>query len=131
MKRTTPANITQLRPNEVFVFGSNTKGIHGSGAARTAQVRFGAKRGLGEGFSGQSYAFPTLSADSRRGFHLEKRTDDELIESANKFLDFAEAHPEMTFLLTKVGCGLAGYPEEDMKALFDNTPPNVVKPEGW
>lgn len=131
MKRTTPDNIKHLEPNEVFVFGSNTKGIHGSGAAKTAQLFFGARRGIGEGFCGQSYAFPTLNADSRGGFHLEKRTDDELIESANKFLDFAEAHPEMIFLLTKVGCGLAGYTEEEMKNLFDNTPPNVVKPEGW
>ena len=132
MKRTTPEEITQLTANEIFVFGSNTRGIHGRGAALQAMKCFGARPGVGEGLTGDCYAFPTLNADYvLRILQLNKRTHGELWKSAEKFIQFATAHPDLTLLLTKVGCGLAGFSEEYMKSFFVDTPSNVVKPEGW
>ena len=133
MREFTPEYIAPgtLGRDEVFVFGSNDKGIHGPGAALTAWNHFGAIRGIGEGLFGSSYAFPTLNADSRGGLHLEKRSDDELRESVRRFFQVASYNPGVVFLLTKVGCGLAGYSEDYMKSLFVNSPPNVVKPKGW
>lgn len=117
--------IEKLEENHIFVFGSNTAGQHGAGAARQAYEDFGAKRGVGEGRTGQTYAFPTLDSN------LKKRTDIELVISVVRFFDYAKYHPELTFLLTKVGTGLAGYKEWEMKWLFRNAPENVIKPEGW
>ena len=129
--RHTPEHITELAENEIFCFGSNTHGIHGSGAALHAWKYFGAIRGVGEGLFGNSYAFPTLNADSRGGLVLEKRSHEELAESVRAFFQVASYNPGMVFLLTRVGCGLAGYSEDYMKSLFIGSPPNVVKPEGW
>lgn len=118
--------ITELKPNEIFVFGSNLAGRHGAGAARQAREQFGAVYGVGEGLTGQCYAFPTL------GVKLGKRTRAGLETSRDTFYAVACSHPELTFLLTKVGCGLAGYPEEQMIRLFStDCPENVVKPDGW
>ena len=125
IRRTTPEVITELAYGEIFVFGSNLAGRHGAGAARLAAQKFGAVYGVGEGLTGRSYAFPTLTAQLRR------RTPAALARSAATFLGTARQHPELTFLLTKVGCGLAGYDEQDMAALFKNAPPNVVRPPGW
>lgn len=133
MRLFTPEYIApgSLEDNEIFVFGSNTRGIHGSGAALHAWLHFGALRGIGEGLFGDSYAFPTLNADSRGGLVLEKRSHEELTESVRAFFQVANYNPGMVFLLTKVGCGLAGYSENYMKSLFVDSPPNVVKPKGW
>lgn len=117
--------ITELKPNQIFVFGSNTAGMHGAGAARQAHEQFGAKYGVGEGRTGQCYAFPTLNG------RLRKREDYALVVSAMKFKMYAETYPDLEFLLTKVGCGLGGYEEWEMKWLFRNMPPNVVRPQGW
>lgn len=129
--RHTPDNIETLEPHEIFVFGSNLLGIHGSGAAKTARLKFGAELGVGEGFTGQCYAFPTLDADSRGGLNLRKRSHYDLQRSVDNFIATALRNPNLTFYLTKVGCGLAGYDEEYMKAFFVATPTNVIKPEGW
>ena len=125
LMRYTPDNITDLKPDELFCFGSNTAGRHGAGAARYAMLKFGAKYGVGEGITGQSYAFPTLTAS------LGHRTQAELEHSRDLFFSCALANPEKTFLLTKVGCGLAGYKESTMADLFMFAPTNVIKPEGW
>lgn len=136
--------ITSLKPNEIFVFGSNTAGVHGSGAAKQARMSFGAKLGVGEGITGQCYAIPTLDGDSNGGLVLRKRSAGDLIESFITFFVTAALHPDKMFLLTKVGCGLAGYHEQYILALFQaaafifrsteqdyDFPENVILPEGW
>ncbi len=123
--RYTPPLITALSKDEYIVFGSNTEGRHGKGAALQAFRYFGAKYGHGEGITGQCYAFPTL--DGR----LQRRSLRELELSRDLFYAVAQRMKNYTFLLTKVGTGLAGYSEEFMKGLFTNAPANVVKPKGW
>ncbi len=117
--------ITSLHPHQIFVFGSNMAGKHYGGAARQAHDSFGAAMGVGEGLTGQCYAFPTLDEN----FGL--RSDDEITGSVKLFFECAHANPHLEFLLTKVGCGIAGYDENYMKAKFLHAPGNVVKPEGW
>ena len=119
MTRTTDSNIGELPPDAVFVFGSNAEGNHGAGAALTALTRFGAETGVGEGLRGQSYALPTM--EGIRALEM----------AARRFIAFAEAHPELEFHLTKVGCGIAGYRENEVAPFFADTPANVVKPPGW
>jgi hypothetical protein len=117
--------ITKLQPNEVFVFGSNLAGRHGAGAARQAKLSFGAVWGVGEGLTGQSYAFPTLGP-SLGGLPMEA-----LKVSRDLLYECCLANPDKRFLLTKVGCGLAGYREERMRALFACPPENLILPEDW
>ena len=103
----TNERITQLAPNEVFVFGSNLAGMHGGGAARVARERFGAVMGHGVGLQGQSYAIPTMQG----GVETIQPYVDE-------FIDFAKAHPELKFLVTPIGCGIAGFTVEEIAPLF-------------
>lgn len=105
--RITPERITSLRPDEIFVFGSNLQGMHGGGTARIARLYFGAVLGNGDGPQGQSYAIPTMQGgvDSIRPF-------------VDRFIDYAETHPKQTFLVTPIGCGLAGFTPEDIAPLF-------------
>jgi hypothetical protein len=117
--------ISHLRPGEVFVFGSNQAGRHAGGAARLARERFGAQEGVGEGLTGQCYAFPTLTAA------FERVTRAALEASRDRFFNTAREHPDKTFLLTKVGCGIAGFAEDEIRPLFENPPPNVAPPEDW
>ena len=120
-----PELIEDLKPNEFFVFGANLAGNHAGGAAKQASESFGAEDGIGEGLTGQCYAFPTLERDmNKRGYRALEAARDRLNATAR-------ALPEKTFLLTRVGCGIAGYPEEKMKALFTDAPNNIVKPKGW
>jgi len=119
MARSTPDRIVALEPDEIFVFGSNAAGAHGGGAARLAYEKFGAVWGEGEGLFGQSYALPTMGGM------------DEIRTSAANLGACAAAHPELTFLLTKVACGIAGYSEAEIAPLFADMPANVVKPAGW
>lgn len=107
MERITPEMITELKPNEIFVFGSNLAGLHGGGAARTAMNKFGAVWGQGVGLQGQSYAIPTMHG----GVHRIQPYVDE-------FIIFAEEHPEMNFLVTRIGCGIAGFKDEEISPLF-------------
>jgi hypothetical protein len=118
----TPENITELKPNQVFVFGSNTAGIHGAGAARFAHKVFGAEFGVGIGMTGKCYALPTkdeniwtLPLTEIQGYVID-------------FLDFAKENPDKTFLLTQIGCGLAGWTPEDIAPMFKNHPNNVIIP---
>jgi len=117
--------ICVLKKNQVFVFGSNMAGKHGGGAAYQAWMYFQAEEGVGEGPTGKCYAFPTLTEDYQRVSNTQLKA------SRLKFYKYAEAHPELEFLLTKVGCGIAGFSETTMKRLFKNAPANIRKPEGW
>ena len=97
--------ITKLAPNEIFVFGSNTAGRHGRGAALQARQQFGAVYGIGEGLTGQCYAFPTLDGSANQ---LRPVNTHQLRESRNLLYKTCATNPDKRFLLTKVGCGLAG-----------------------
>lgn len=114
--------ITHLKPNQVFVFGSNTLGAHGGGAALFAK-NFGAEDGVGEGMTGQTYAFPTLDE------HYQKRPREALEASRDRLYRVVRDNPEKDFLLTPVGTGIAGYTAEEMKSLFKNPPKNLILPK--
>ncbi|MBO7610409.1 MAG: hypothetical protein J6S96_09450 [Muribaculaceae bacterium] len=118
----TPDFITELKPNEVFVFGSNLGGFHGGGAARIARQKFGAVWGQGVGLQGQSYAIPTMQG----GVETIKPYVDQ-------FIAFAKAHPELTFYVTRIGCGIAGFQDSEIAPLFaDAIPvPNIALPRQW
>jgi ADP-ribosylglycohydrolase len=105
--RYTPDNIKYLKENEIFVFGSNLDGMHGGGAARVAHMTFGAIWGQGVGLQGRSYAIPTMhgGVESIRPY-------------VDEFITFAQEHPEMTFLVTRIGCGIAGFTDEQIAPLF-------------
>lgn len=104
--RFTPNHIDSLQPNQIFVFGSNSAGAHYGGAARTAVQKFGAIMGQGEGLQGRSYAIPTMG------------TMGETEVAVQNFIAFAKQHPELTFLVTQIGCGIAGYTPHDIAPLF-------------
>ena len=106
-KRRSPNSITELKPGEIFVFGSNLAGKHGGGAARYAYEKFGAVWGEGVGLHGQTYAIPTMQG----GVETIKPYVDQ-------FIAFAMQHPELTFLVTRIGCGIAGFTDEEMAPLF-------------
>lgn len=103
----TPENITSLGPDEVFVFGSNLAGIHAGGAARVALERFGAVMGQGVGMQGQSYAIPTMQG----GVETIKPYVDEFIALAREW-------DQTTFWVTRIGCGIAGFTDEEIAPLF-------------
>ncbi len=121
-------------PNQIFVFGSNTAGVHGKGAARTAREFFGAQKGVAEGPTGQCYAIPTRIYIGRDDEHWKVRFEPvpltDIMRSIFKFLEYAWEHPEQEFLVTKIGCGYAGYEANDIKELFKGSdiPPNVALP---
>ena len=106
-KRISPNYITQLAPNEVFVFGSNLQGMHGGGAARLAYREFGAEWGQGVGLFGQSYAIPTMLGGVET---IKPYVDD--------FIEFAKKHSELDFLVTEIGCGIAGFTLQEIAPLF-------------
>lgn len=121
-KRSTPEFITKLQPNEIFVFGSNLKGMHGGGAAYIAYRKFGAIMGQGVGLQGQSYGIPTMQGgvETIRPYVYE-------------FIQFAKENQNMTFLVTRIGCGIAGFTDEDISPLFQQAHEvdNIVLPSGW
>lgn len=118
----TPERISELKPNEIFVFGSNLAGSHGGGAARLAYNRFGAVWGQGVGMQGQCYAIPTMQG----GVETIKPYVDE-------FIWFAAQHSEYKFLVTRIGCGIAGFTTEEIAPLFAEAVelPNVILPEDF
>jgi hypothetical protein len=126
MTRVTPEKITNLKENEVFVFGSNLKGVHGAGAAKTA-LSFGAKYGIGIGFSGNTYAIPTKNEEI-------KTMDLKAIKYfVDQFLHQVKNNPEKTFLLTPIGCGLAGYTAKEIAPMFYSAifMENIYLPESF
>lgn len=118
----TPERIDSLRPNEIFVFGSNLAGRHGAGAALLAAKRFGAQRGVGEGRTGQCYALPTKDENIQT---LPLR---EINCYVIEFLNYANRNADLTFLVTKIGCGLAGYSVDEIAPMLHKVPKNVILP---
>ena len=115
-----PNYITKLQPDEIFVFGSNLAGMHGGGAARLAYQRFGAVWGQGVGLQGQSYAIPTMQG----GVETIQPYVDE-------FIEFAKQHPQLKFLVTEIGCGIAGFSPSEIAPLFEQAREvkNIYLPE--
>ncbi len=99
--------IDTLEKDEIFVFGSNLAGHHMGGAARVANIKFGAEWGVGVGLTGQSYAIPTMQG----GVETIRPYVDE-------FVEFANQHQNMKFLVTRIGCGIAGFKDEEIAPLF-------------
>lgn len=100
-------HIVTLQSNEIFVFGSNLAGQHGGGAARLAFQKFGAVWGQGVGLQGQSYGIPTMQG----GVETIKPYVDE-------FIEFSKRNPQLKFLVTEIGCGIAGFSVEEIAPLF-------------
>lgn len=120
----TPENIEELKEDEIIVVGTNMAGSHCGGAARFAHERFGLEDGVGEGLSGQTYAFPTLNKD------FSKREIAQMIYSKAKLYHVAHENLDKTFLLTKVGMGIAGFTLEEMREVFaGHVPYNVILPK--
>lgn len=120
--RVSPDMIRNLNVQEIFVFGSNLQGMHGGGAARVAVSKFGAIMGQGVGIQGQSYAIPTMQG----GVETIQPYVDE-------FIEFAKAHSEYKFLVTRIGCGIAGFTDSEVAPLFKEalTVENIYLPESF
>ena len=106
-KRVTDSLVVSLKPNEVFVFGSNLGGFHGGGAAQAAYNKFGAIWGQGVGMQGQSYAIPTMQGGVET-----------IAPYVDEFIEYAMNHPDKRFLVTEIGCGIAGFVPEEIAPLF-------------
>ena len=117
-----PHHITSLKPNEVFVFGSNLAGRHGAGAALQAK-KFGARNGEGIGRWGRTYAIPTKDE------HLHVLPLREIKTYVLEFKAYVLHYASNIFLVTPIGCGLAGYKPEDIAPMFAGAPDNVRLPE--
>ena len=110
---------------QIFVFGSNLAGRHGKGAALEARQKHGAIYGQGIGLQGCSYGIPTKDK-SIRTLPLN-----EIKGYVDEFIEFARNSPDMKFLVTRIGCGLAGYQDKDIAPMFKDAPSNCVLPESW
>ena len=108
----TPDKITKLLDNQIFVFGSNESGRHGKGAAKTA-MKWGAKYGQAEGLQGRTYAIPTVN--SSISYHLKVEKIEFYVD---RFIEFARNSPNLHFLVTEIGCGLAGMNHKQIAPLF-------------
>jgi len=115
--------ITKLKKYQVFIFGSNLAGNHVGGTAADAVKYFGAEMGKATGLQGQSYAIPTL------GKAMKKLGVSSIKRYVVKMFDFAVKNPKMEFMVTPIGCGIAGFTPEQIAPLFRNSPSNVVLPE--
>ena len=118
----TPERISELKSNEIFVFGSNLAGSHGGGAARLAYDRFGAIWGQGVGLQGQSYGIPTMHGGV-----------DAIKPYVDEFIEFARQHQEFKFLVTRIGCGIAAFTPNEIAPLFNDTidVENVILPKDF
>ena len=118
-RRIASDRIAELGENEIFVFGSNIQGAHGGGAAWFAHKHFGAEWGVGEGLTGRTYALPTMEGK------------DAMKAAVDRFIACARQHPELTFVVTAVGCGIAGYTPSEVAPLFREATSleNVYLPE--
>lgn len=118
--RITSNRIIELKPGEIFVFGSNLEGAHGGGAALLAWRKWGAIWGQGAGLQGQTYGIPTMHSGP-----------DAIKPYVDEFISFAKEHSEMTFLVTEIGCGIAGFKPSEIAPLFRNGTdvPNIHLPQ--
>lgn len=105
----TPNRISSLAEDEIFVFGSNLDGHHYGGAARIAEEKFGAIFGQGIGLQGQSYAIPTMQGGVET-----------IAPYVDEFIEFAKSNPDQFFYVTRIGCGIAGFTDEEIAPLFKN-----------
>jgi hypothetical protein len=111
--------------NQIFVFGSNLAGRHGKGAALTAYRKYGAIYGQGVGMQGSSFAIPTKDEQ------LNTLPVNKIEKHVNNFIKYAVLNPDLTFQVTRIGCGLAGYDDADIAPLFEDAPVNCILPVGW
>ena len=120
--RYTPEQITHLEHNEIFVFGSNLAGMHMGGAAHVAFKKFGARMGQGVGLQGSSYAIPTMQGGV-----------DTIAPYVDEFISFAQENKHLHFLVTRIGCGIAGFSDEEIAPLFARayTLDNVILPQSF
>lgn len=109
----------------IFVFGSNLAGIHGAGAAKYAFMQKGALWGFGIGRNGNSYALPTKNA------RLDSMKLDIVEEYIEQFISYAKHHSGIDFQVTRIGCGLAGYLDQEIAPLFVNAPDNCFFDYAW
>lgn len=118
----TPDYISELKDGKIFVFGSNLAGQHGGGAARLAYNQFDAEWGVGVGLTGKCYAIPTMHGGV-----------DAIAPYVDEFIEFARQNSDMKFYVTRIGCGIAGFREEEMAPLFREAlnVSNIVLPESF
>ena len=118
----TPERISELKADEVFVFGSNLAGMHGGGAAWVAFRKFGAVLGCGVGLRGQSYAIPTMQGGV-----------DTIKPYVDEFIAYAKSRPELFFYVTRIGCGIAGFRDREIAPLFKEAAgvENICLPESF
>ncbi len=116
--------INELQGNQVIVVGTNLNGEHYGGAAAQAHQDFGLEWGVAEGLSGKTYAFPTLTKNMKQFLPTMLR------DHVSRLYQTARNNPDLEFLLTPVGTGIAGYPYEVIEELFKNLPANINK-VGW
>lgn len=110
---------------EIFVFGSNLAGIHGAGASAYALLAHGAIKGIGKGMAGNSYALPT------QDYMINTLKLPDIKNFVQEFIEFAEYHHTLTFKVTAVGCGIAGYSPELIGPMFELAPINCLMPPEW
>jgi hypothetical protein len=114
-----------MSEHSVFVFGSNLAGRHGAGAALHAKIHCGAEWGVGEGPTGESYAIPTMDA------LIQPRPLEDIRVSVRRFMVYAAGTPALTYQVTPVGCGLAGFNASQIAPMFAGAPRNCQLPDGW
>lgn len=121
----TPGLINELKDNEIFVFGSNTKGLHAGGAAYYASKLFGAEWGVSDGITGRTYAIPTCTQS------IEKVSAHDLKLSVDRFIQYATENQALNFIVTPIGCGIAGWTADEVAPMFEIavSMPNVSLPE--
>lgn len=121
------SKITELKEDEIFVFGSNEAGIHGAGAAKYAKEKFGATIGVGRGLTGQCYALPTKDKN------IKRLPISSIRNNVEEFIEVVKNTPEKRFLLTSIGCGYAGYAPEEIAPLFLKAKnlPNLYFPKSF
>lgn len=109
----------------IFVYGSNLAGRHGAGAAKAAYFNYGAKYGHGDGLAGVSYGIPTKDEN------IDTMPLDQIKPYVDKFLVFARANPKLLFVVSQIGCGLAGYSPDLIAPMFKGAPDNCSFAEEW
>lgn len=117
--------VKSLPEDTVFVFGSNMAGTHAGGAAKTAHLHFGAVKGVGRGWAGQSFAIPTMNE------HLQQMPLSQIQHYVDDFKIYTKHHPKTKYFLTSVGCGVAGYKVEEIAPMFKGISHNVIFPASF
>ena len=115
----------EWQPNQIFVFGSNLLGVHGAGAALFAAQHCGAQYKVGEGLTGHAYALPTCDVP---GSPLSLSRIELAVE---RFKIVARNNPNKTFFMTRVGCGIAGFTDDQIAPLFVGSSSNIIFPPEW